>query len=77
MKKLTRQQAINEKCKDCIYDPKSGLGTWRQQVEGCTMTDCALFAFRPRAYKRKESTGVQPEALRIYSENLRKTTAEK
>jgi hypothetical protein len=24
--------AIDAKCKDCIWDPASGLGTWRAQV---------------------------------------------
>lgn len=41
--------AINEKCKDCIYDPQSGLGHWRQQVEGCTVKACPLFEVRPRS----------------------------
>lgn len=38
--------AINRHCKDCIYDPLAG-GTWRQQVEACTFTDCALYPLRP------------------------------
>ncbi len=41
------RKAINEKCKDCIYDPASGLGTWRQQTEGCTSTTCPLYPLRP------------------------------
>ena len=44
---LTRQQAINAKCKDCIYDPLAG-GTWLAQVAACTFTDCPLFPYRPR-----------------------------
>ena len=43
---LTRQQAINEKCKDCIYDPANG-GTWLKQVELCTFLDCSLYPYRP------------------------------
>ena len=39
--------AINAKCKDCIYDPESALGTWRQQVEACTIEDCPLWLLRP------------------------------
>ncbi len=39
--------AINGKCKDCIYDPKSGLGTWRQQVGGCLSPACPLYPVRP------------------------------
>lgn len=39
--------AINAKCRDCIYDPQAGLGNWRQQVTGCTVTDCPLYPVRP------------------------------
>lgn len=39
--------AVNAKCKQCIYDPKSGLGTWRQQTQGCTVTQCPLWPYRP------------------------------
>ena len=48
-KKVSLRAAINAKCKDCIYDPLSGLGTWRQQVEGCTCLDCPLWPIRPRS----------------------------
>ena len=41
--------SINKYCQSCIYDPKSGLGTWRQQVEACTVTKCELYAVRPRS----------------------------
>jgi len=44
--KLTRQQAINAFCRDCIVDNKD-VGTWRTQVEGCEMTDCPLYEYRP------------------------------
>ena len=44
---MTRQQAINAKCKDCIYDPLE-FGTWRQQVERCELTDCSLWEYRPK-----------------------------
>jgi hypothetical protein len=45
-KRLTRQQAINQHCKDCCYDEKAG-GTWKKQVQLCPMTDCALYNYRP------------------------------
>jgi hypothetical protein len=54
---MSLRAAINAKCKDCIYDPKSGHGTWRQQVEGCTVTRCALFPVRPRAQAPKDPAG--------------------
>ncbi len=44
---MSLRKAINEKCKDCIYDPLSGLGNWRQQVAGCTSEDCSLWPVRP------------------------------
>ena len=40
------KQAIADKCKDCIYDPLAG-GTWREQVESCRSTRCALWPVRP------------------------------
>ena len=46
MKQRSKQQAINEKCKDCIYDPLAG-GTWLAQTENCPATDCPLWEFRP------------------------------
>ena len=45
---LTRQKAIEAKCKDCSYDPLDD-GTWRQQVERCEITDCALWNYRPKS----------------------------
>jgi hypothetical protein len=38
---------VNAKCKQCTYDPMSGLGTWRQQVEACTVKSCPLWPARP------------------------------
>ena len=60
--KLTRQQAIEAKCKDCIYDPLDD-GTWRQQVGRCEITDCALWVYRPRPYPKRSADFqvVQPE----------------
>lgn len=37
---------VNMACKDCIYDPE-GSGTWRKQVENCTVTVCPLYSVRP------------------------------
>jgi hypothetical protein len=30
---MSMRKAINDKCKDCIYDPYGGGGNWRQQVQ--------------------------------------------
>lgn len=46
------RKAINDKCKECIYDPGvKGNGTWRQQVEACTGFSCPLWPVRPLAKK--------------------------
>lgn len=45
--RLSLRAAINAKCKECIYDPISGFGTWRQQVEACTSPTCPLYPVRP------------------------------
>lgn len=44
---MSLRAAINAKCKDCIYDPLSGLGNWRQQVTACTIKTCSLWPVRP------------------------------
>ena len=41
--------AINAFCRYCIHDPKSGTGTWRQQVEACPSPDCPLYPVRPKS----------------------------
>jgi len=60
---MSLRAAINAKCKDCIYDPKSGLGTWRQQVQGCTSVNCPLWAVRPLSAgeKAEETANLAPE----------------
>lgn len=42
---------INAKCAECIYDP-IGKGTWREQVENCASTACALYSVRPISSKK-------------------------
>lgn len=59
--KLTRLQAIRAKCRDCIYDECSP-GTWRQQVDACTSTDCALHEWRPRSSAPKALPPSTPDA---------------
>jgi hypothetical protein len=73
--------AINAKCKDCIYDPLSGLGYWRQQVGACTAKSCPFWPVRPlpTGTASKEANSVPPsgqpakfeghdaEGLAIYS----------
>ena len=60
---MTRQKAIDAKCKDCIFD-KYAEGTWRMQVEQCELTGCALHPYRPvsrsKASSEADSVAVQP-----------------
>lgn len=72
MSKPSLRKAINDHCKGCIYDPQSGLGSWRKQVELCTVTTCPLFPVRPiSASGKPPNSGQQPKALRVYHENKR------
>ena len=43
---MSMRKAINDMCKDCIYDEYEA-GTWRAQVEACPCTDCPLYQHRP------------------------------
>lgn len=43
---MSRKKAIDEHCKGCTYDPAQP-GTWRQQVENCTVYTCELYEYRP------------------------------
>ena len=59
MQKRSLRDAINAKGKDCIYDPLSGLGAWREQVAGCTATDCPLYPVRPTTTARRVIASLQ------------------
>lgn len=50
---MSLRKAIDEKCKDCIFDSKSGFGNWRQQVQGCPAVDCPLWPVRPISKPKK------------------------
>lgn len=69
---MSLRQAVNEHCKNCIYDPQSGLGTWRQQVEACTVTECAIWPHRPKSKKRNPNPGEQPLALKRWQNAVKK-----
>ena len=53
MSRLSLRQAVDAKCKDCIYDPGSGNGGWREQVAGCSSSNCPLHCVRPLPVKAK------------------------
>ena len=46
---------INAKCIECIVDPYSNGGTWKQQIEACTDKACPLYAVRPLPSYETES----------------------
>lgn len=70
---MSLRKAINEKCKDCIHDPKAP-GSWLKQVGMCIATPCPLHPYRPgRDYgKDKGNKGEIPEGLRKYQESRKK-----
>jgi hypothetical protein len=45
---MSLRKAINDKCRECIYCPITGNGSWRQQVAACTSKKCALYPVRPK-----------------------------
>lgn len=49
-KKIGLRKAVDNHCRSCVYDELEP-GTWRQQVELCTVTICDLYPFRPHPYK--------------------------
>lgn len=50
---------VNAKCIECIFDPYSGNGMWRQQVEACTSYACPLYKVRPTSKGAKDDTDKQ------------------
>jgi len=55
------KKCIEQKCKDCTYD-HTQPGTWREQIENCTVKSCALWPVRPMTVatinlNRKSRTG--------------------
>jgi hypothetical protein len=67
---MSLRAAIDAKCKDCIYDPKCGGGTWREQVAQCTAITCPLWPVRteptsgPFANPPRKAEDVTPEWLK-------------
>jgi hypothetical protein len=38
---------VDAHCVSCIYEVSNG-GSWRQQVQACTVTDCPLYSVRAK-----------------------------
>lgn len=62
-KRLSLRAAINAKCRSCIYDPGSGNGTWREQVEACTSGNCPLHPFRPLSRPKTRGDGAEASPI--------------
>lgn len=58
------KQAVEDKCKECIYDPFNGVGTWREQTESCTATSCPLYVVRPVSKPKKRALKGHEEAFK-------------
>lgn len=72
MTRPSLRTAIDRKCKECIYDPLAP-GAWREQVEACSSSNCALHAVRPLSIKSKKTRNV---ARVVRSAPLGSVTAE-
>lgn len=58
----TRTQAINRKCKECLYDPHA-RGAWREQVAACVSANCHLHPFRPVPRSCRVNGSICPVAV--------------
>ena len=61
---MSLRKPVDEKCKDCIYDP-TVHGTWRQQVALCTAKTCPLWRIRA-----KPTSPIPESTLRWYGVDL-------
>jgi hypothetical protein len=74
---MSRQAAINAMCRECIYDERAHMGSWRQQTGACASTTCPLWPYRPVPKPSKGPTGgVVPEGLRKWKEQQEGVTSE-
>ena len=61
---MSLRKRVDEKCKDCIYDP-TAPGTWRQQVFLCSANSCPLWDIRA-----KPTSPIPESTLRWYGVDL-------
>ena len=66
-KKTGLRAAVNKHCRSCIYDELEP-GTWRKQVEQCTVKTCDLFPFRPHSYKKYSVTNNEEIIIKSHGE---------
>ena len=64
MSRPSLRAAINAMCRSCLYDPGNGNGPWREQVRGCSSSNCALHSVRPLPVKaQKPAKDARPVQL--------------
>lgn len=63
------RNAINAKCKDCVYD-KVERGTWREQVADCGAHTCPLYSVRPVPRSCMSGGVIDPSAVAEISAKL-------
>ena len=61
-KRKSMRRAINEYCRECIWDSLMP-GNWKQQTGACTMTTCPLYEFRPVSKPRKAGVVTEGDFL--------------
>lgn len=62
------RKAIDDMCKECIYDGSGGSGTWREQVGNCPCVNCPLYLLRPLPQGKKHPW--QVEQAKKYAEDV-------
>lgn len=70
VRRRSLRTAIDAMCKSCIYDPGSGNGAWREQVEACASSNCPLHTVRPVS-RSKRLEGDPAASLRSSGDVLR------
>ena len=61
---------IDANCIACIYDVRSP-GTWRQQVENCLVSDCAIWDVRAKCRRSAANSDVKTlDRVSVTSEGL-------
>lgn len=77
MQTKSLRKAVDEKCKDCVYDSANG-GTWLAQTEACTCEkSCPLWPFRPvtAATRRQRAEGGIRSQKAKQRENFKKNSS--
>jgi len=66
---MSMRKAVNDKCKECIYDPKAG-GTWKSQTESCPSTTCPIHPYRPVTAETARIRAKEKKAIKNGGNNI-------